>query len=176
MAAPTPSSSIELAPLSRDPAEAIDLPPTGQFDPAHPDTIIQASLLADSQAPDGGYGWVVVFACSILTFWFVGTSYSWGVLQAALVEQQLSPPSTLAFVGSLTVTCISLLALVNARMIRAVGARNGGVLGVALLGFGGILSGFATRNLGGLFVTTGVIEGVGSRQELEILCILTYSD
>jgi hypothetical protein len=166
MAASTPPSSIELAPLPHDQAEAIGPPPVDQFDPAHPDTIIQASLLADSQAPDGGYGWVVVFACSALTFWFVGTTYSWGVLQAALVEQQLSPPSTLAFIGSLTATCISLLALVNARMIRAMGARNGGMLGVALLGLGGILSGFTTRNLGGLFVTTGVIEGIGTRQEL----------
>jgi hypothetical protein len=85
------------------------------------------------------------------------------VLQAALVEQHLSVPSTLAFIGSLTATCISLLALVNARMIRVLGARNAGLIGVVLLGGGGILSGFSTGNVGGLFVTTGVIEGVGTR-------------
>jgi hypothetical protein len=151
MATSNPSSNIELA---------------GEFDPTNPDTIIRASLLADSQVPDGGYGWVVISACSVLTFWFVGTTYSWGVLQAALAEQHLSAPSTLAFIGSLTATFISLLAIVNARMIRAMGARNAGlagVAGVALLGAGGILSGFSTGNLGGLFVTTGVIEGVGTR-------------
>jgi hypothetical protein len=157
MATSNPSSIIELAGPSREP------PAPSEFDPANPDTIIRASLLADSQAPDGGYGWVVISACSVLTFWFVGTTYSWGVLQAALAEQYLSAPSTLAFIGSLTVTCISLLAIVNARMIRAMGARNAGLVGVALLGAGGILSGFSTGNLGGLFVTTGVIEGVGTR-------------
>jgi hypothetical protein len=60
------------------------------FDPTDPDTIIAASRLADLQVPDGGYGWVVIFACSVLTFWFVGTTYSWGVIQAALVAEKLS--------------------------------------------------------------------------------------
>jgi hypothetical protein len=177
MATSTPPSTIELAPSLHDPPNTTAPPTT--FDPANPDTVIRASLLADSQAPDGGYGWVVVFACSVLTFWFVGTTYSWGVLQAALVEQHLSAPSTLAFIGSLTVTCISLLALVNARMIRAMGARNAGLVGVALLGAGGILSGFSTGNVGGLFVTTGIIEGVGTRYGLEklagVLLLTNYS-
>lgn len=159
-----PPSTIELENRSNDDrTEAVDA--ATQLDPSNPSAIFQASLLADSQAPDGGYGWVVIFACSVLTFWFVGTTYSWGVLQAALVEQDLSGPSNLSFVGSLTAACIAFLALVNARLIRAVGARNCGLLGVAFLGVGGILSGFATRNLGGLFVTTGIIEGIGTRYD-----------
>ena len=168
MATSPEHSTIELAPTSPDP------PPSHPFDPANPDTIIRASLLADSLAPDGGYGWVIVCACSVLAFWFVGTSYSWGVLQAALVERHLSAPSTLAFIGSLTATCISLLALVNARIIRVLGARNAGLIGVTLLGGGGILSGFSTGNVGGLFVTTGVIGGVGTRyvERNWLLCLL----
>jgi hypothetical protein len=154
MAAPAP---LELTNPSLAP------PATHDFNPTNPSALLAASLLADSQAPDGGYGWVVVVACSVLTFWFVGTAYSWGVLQAALVEQNVSAPSTLAFIGSLTATCISLLALVNARMIRVLGARNAGLVGVALLGCGGVLSGFSTGNVGGLFVTTGIVEGVGTR-------------
>src|SRR5271170_597862 len=110
MAASTPSSTIELASSPRDPTNPSQAPT--RFDPAYPDNIVQASRLADSQAPDGGYGWVVVFACSVLTFWFVGTSYSWGILQAALTQQQLSAPSTLAFIGSLAPAFISILALV----------------------------------------------------------------
>jgi hypothetical protein len=38
--------------------------------------ILAASRLADSAVPEGGYGWVVIFACSVVTFWFVGTTYS----------------------------------------------------------------------------------------------------
>lgn len=31
------------------------------------DNIVQASRLADGAVPDGGYGWIVVTACSLLT-------------------------------------------------------------------------------------------------------------
>ncbi|CZR54679.1 related to protein MCH2 (monocarboxylate permease homolog) [Phialocephala subalpina] len=110
------------------------------FDPAA-DAVIAESRLADSQVPDGGYGWVVIGACSVLTFWFVGSSYSWGVIQAALVKQNLSSPASLSFVGSLTAACTSFFALVNARIVRWIGGRKTALLGVLCLGLGGILSG-----------------------------------
>ncbi|KAK9350895.1 hypothetical protein V1523DRAFT_418370 [Lipomyces doorenjongii] len=47
-----------------------------------PDDLLEASVLADAQVPDGGYGWVVISACALVTWWFVGASYTWGVLQA----------------------------------------------------------------------------------------------
>lgn len=125
------------------------------------DNVIEASRLADESAPEGGYGWVMVGACSLLTFWFVGTSYSWGVIQNALVESGLSKSSTLAFVGSLAVACISAFAVVNARLIRKVGARNAALLGVALMGVGQILSGWAINSVAGLFMTAGVVMGYG---------------
>ena len=135
---------------------------THNFDPAS-DAIIAESRLADESVPDGGYGWVVVFACSLLTFWFVGTTYSWGIIQAALVQRNLSSPATISFVGSLTCACISFLALLNARLIRKIGARNTALLGVGFLGAGEILSGFTTRSVGGLFFTAGVVMGLGAR-------------
>lgn len=90
----------------------------------------------DIAAPDGGYGWVAVFGCAVLTWWFVGTTYSWGVIQAALVEEGLSEASTLSFVGSLTVACIAFLAVANARIISGMGAQKLGFLGITLLGLG----------------------------------------
>lgn len=83
--------------------------------------------------------------------------------QAALVERGLSSPSTLSFVGSLTTACISFLAVLNARVIRKLGSRITALLGVLLVGLGEILSGFATENIGGLFMTSGVITGIGTR-------------
>ena len=123
----------------------------------------EASLLSDEAVPDGGYGWVVIAACGVLTFWFVGTSYSWGILQASLVRSDLASISTLSFVGSITAAAIAIMALVNARIARAIGARKTGLLGVALLSLGELLSGFTTHNIGGLFVTAGVISGLGTR-------------
>ncbi len=53
----------------------------------------------DTEVPDGGYGWTVVAGCATLTFWFGGTTYSWGVMQTALINQGLASASTLSFVG-----------------------------------------------------------------------------
>jgi hypothetical protein len=153
----TSSETIELAPrfnASRGVAATPDDDTT---------SILQASRIADSEVPDGGYGWVVLFGCSVITWWFVGTSYSWGVIQAALVEQKLAAPAALSFVGSLTPTFIPIMALINARIIRAIGARNTGVIGMTFLGLGGILAGFATHDLKYLFLTAGVLSGIGTR-------------
>lgn len=116
--------------------------------------------------PDGGYGWVVVLSCSMLTFWFVGTSYSWGVLQKSLVESGVGSASTLSFVGGLTTMCIAVLAISNARIIRAIGARWTGVAGIIILGIGELVSSFLVQSLAGLFVGWGLIGGVGSRYAL----------
>jgi len=132
-------------------------------EPADDDYIIRASLLADTDVPDGGYGWVVVGACRMMLFWAVGTAYSWGIIQAALVKQSVGSPSTLAFVGSLSTTWVALMAIVNARLIRKFGARAISITGVSLMALGQVLSGFTSRNVGGLFFTTGTLVGVGLR-------------
>ncbi|KAJ7197815.1 major facilitator superfamily domain-containing protein [Mycena pura] len=137
-----------------------------------PEVVPEAPTPPDAQVevPEGGYGWVVVFACAVLTWWSVGTGYNWGIIQAALVKQGLSSASTLSFVGSLTVAFISGLAVINARLIRFLGARRTALLGIFLIGLGEILSGFATRNIGALFVTTGTITGIGTS-----LCFMVAS-
>jgi hypothetical protein len=96
-------------------------------------------------------------------FWFVGTSYSFGIIQAALVAEKVGSASTLSFVGSVTVVFIAVLAIPNARLIRWLGAQKTALLGVSLLGLGELSASFATKSIGGLFATVGVITGVGTR-------------
>lgn len=127
-----------------------------------PDEVMRESLNADSQVPEGGYGWVLISACAVVTWWFVGASYTWGVMQAALVHGMGYSSSTLAFVGSLCPACISLLAVPNATVIRKIGARFTALLGVFLLGLGSVLSGFATESVAGLFMTWGFVGGLGT--------------
>lgn len=79
------------------------------------------------------------------------------------MEEKLAPATSLSFVGSLAVFFIAGLALVNARLIRLIGARNTGLLGITFLGGSQILSGFATKSLPGLFITSGVGMGIGTR-------------
>lgn len=45
-------------------------PSTSSSGPA--DDVLQASAIADAEVPDGGYGWVVITGCAIVTWWFIG--------------------------------------------------------------------------------------------------------
>ena len=131
------------------------------FDASSVDAVLEASRLADSTVPDGGYGWVVVAGSFVVSWWFVGTSYSWGVIQDALVADGVSSPAVLSFVGSLSAALISAFAIVNGRVVRALGARWAALLGVALLGLSELLSSFSVHNAAGLFFTSGVVLGLG---------------
>ncbi|KAI0098540.1 major facilitator superfamily transporter [Nemania sp. FL0031] len=125
------------------------------------DPVLEASRLADSDVPEGGYGWVVVTSCAILSWWTIGTSYSWGVIQGALVEQGLSTPAVLSFVGALGPTLLAAVAILNSRIMRMIGVQYTGMLGVFLIGLAEILAGFAVKSVPGLFVTEGVLLGLG---------------
>lgn len=131
--------------------------------PAATDAVVEASRLADAGAPDGGYGWTVVFACAIITFWFMGTTYSWGVIQDALVQEGLSTPSTLSFVGSTAIAGTAAFAVPNARLIRTIGARKTAFLGISVMGLAQFLSSFTMKSIGGLVFTAGVVMGYGVR-------------
>lgn len=114
-------------------------------------------------APDGGYGWVIVFGCSILAFWFSGLTGAWGVIQNALLSSSLqgTPSSTTAFVGSLGITICVAFGLVAVRLMQLVGVRTAAVLGILLLGVGTLTSSFTTTNVAGLFQTYGLVLGIG---------------
>ena len=114
--------------------------------------------------PDGGYGWTVVFACSVVTFMINGWSGSWGVLQTALFQAYPNQESTtsLSFVGTLNIALAVALGLVSVRLSLLIGARYSMLLGVLMMGFGSLFSSFTANNLSGLFVTAGVFYGLGS--------------
>lgn len=82
---------------------------------------------------------------------------------SALVDTKVASTSTLAFVGSLCVTFNGILGMANARLIRSWGTRKAAFLAVSCLGGGTVLSGWCTGSIGGLFFTSGVITGVGTR-------------
>ncbi|RYO82076.1 hypothetical protein DL764_009666 [Monosporascus ibericus] len=147
------TTAIELE-QRRPTATHRELPNSSDRGSSDLDPVLQASQQADSEVPDGGYGWVVVMSCAILSWWVIGTSYSWGVIQGALVEGGLSTPATLSFVGSLGPTLLGGIAILNSRIMRAIGARNTILLGISLVGVAEILSSFTVKSLPGLFTTS----------------------
>lgn len=126
-----------------------------------PDEVVPDN--AATVTPDGGYGWVVVFSCSLISFWFAGLTGSWGVIQAALLDSELKgvASSTTAFVGSLSITICVAFGLLAVRIMQAIGVRSAALVGITLLGIGALTSGFTITNVVGLFQTYGVVLGIG---------------
>lgn len=58
---------------------------------------------------------------------------------------------------------IAVLAIFNARIIRAIGARWTGVAGIIILGIGELISSFYVKSLAGLFIGWGLVGGIGTR-------------
>ncbi|KAH6976437.1 major facilitator superfamily domain-containing protein [Ilyonectria sp. MPI-CAGE-AT-0026] len=171
------STSIRLEPLPPGTntnvvtqREGLDSSSARHLSASEADPVLEASRAADSAVPDGGRGWIVIAACAIVAWWFVGTSYSWGIIQDALVTEGIASPSTLAFVGSLSAALISALAIVNARVIRWMGSQRTAMLGVSFLGLSAITSSFTVKNITGLFFTSGILLGLGLS-----LCFMTVS-
>ncbi|KAM3511339.1 hypothetical protein MY11210_005012 [Beauveria gryllotalpidicola] len=132
--------------------------------------VLAASRAADSAAPDGGYGWAIVASGCVLMWWGVGTTYAWGVIQRTLVRDGLAGPAVVSFIGSLQAAMVSLCATASAWLLQRLGPRRTALTGVALMGGCEVLSSFTTRNLGGLFVTSGVMFGLGASF---IFCVIT---
>jgi MCP family monocarboxylic acid transporter-like MFS transporter 3 len=121
--------------------------------------------------PNGGRSaYTVLFSCALFTFWLNGLGNSWGVVQAALLQEGLTSTATLSFVGSLSITFSVVFSLLSIRVMRLVGAKWAALIGVTLLGLGELTSGFMTGNIAGLFGTTGILFGTGSS-----LCFMVAS-
>ncbi|KAM0331644.1 hypothetical protein ACHAQA_003323 [Verticillium albo-atrum] len=136
----------------------------GRFDdttPLEPDPALEASRLADSTVPDGGYGWVIVAASAVVAFWNIGISYTWGVYQGALVERGVGSPLVLSFCGSLSPALMSVIAMFAAWAMRSLGTRKMALAGVMCNSISQIGAGFVAHSAVGLFFMPGVLLGTG---------------
>jgi MFS family permease len=128
-----------------------------------PDSVPDDAPYSVSAIPDGGYGWIIVFSAFITTFCVNGIINCWGVLQAALLTSTLRhvPPSTISYVGSMTLAGGVFFGLGAVRMMRWFGSRTTIMIGVFLTGMSLVGASFCTENLAGLFGTAGLLGGVG---------------
>ncbi|CRK33919.1 hypothetical protein BN1708_006188 [Verticillium longisporum] len=125
------------------------------------DPVLEASRIADSTVPDGGYGWVVISACAIVGWWVSGVNYSWGVMQGALVERGVGSASVLSFCGALSPALMASLAIINARVVRSLGTRKLALMGIFFVGMSQIGASFVTHSTVGLFFLPGALLGLG---------------
>lgn len=118
--------------------------------------------MKDDLQIDSWRGWVVVAASASSLFVFMGVIYSWGILQANLAHNNSNMSlTTPTFVGSLATSFMTSICVFVGEAVRRFGYRETAVAGAILLGLGEFASSWVTHNLGALFVTHGVIFGVG---------------
>ncbi|SAM00690.1 hypothetical protein [Absidia glauca] len=113
--------------------------------------------------PNGGYGWVVVFACFLIYFIMFGTAAIWGVFSNAYATTTLKDKATtmeLMGVGSTLSVCMNVFTPISP-LLAPLGTRLTMIIGSVLLSLGLILAGFSTE-VWHLYLSQGILFGIGS--------------
>ncbi|KAG6097832.1 hypothetical protein E4U31_004901 [Claviceps sp. LM219 group G6] len=105
--------------------------------------------------------WIVAIAASVSLFMYMGIIYAWGILQTKIADSRGYPLTTLTFVGSLATSFMVSLCILVGHLVRRFGYREVALAGAVFLGLGEILSSWVVGHLWALFITHGILFGVG---------------
>lgn len=147
---------------------------TGSKSPiSSPPSDSESGLQVDSHGPgtgfvppEGGYGWLVVFAATWCNGSIFGIQNSFGILHLMLVQEHADPEDKtsqfkVAWVGALAMGMIFLCSPVVSMFTDSFGCRKTAVSG-ALLAFIGLLSTSFANSLILRYFTYGILFGCGS--------------
>ncbi|KAJ7342196.1 hypothetical protein JRQ81_009641 [Phrynocephalus forsythii] len=111
--------------------------------------------------PDGGWGWVVVLAASIISLFVSGFHSAFGVYMLPLLQAFESTNSKIAWIGSVSYAFIMIFGPVSGKLLVKHGAIKVAIIGALVVMFGMVCSSY-TYDLRVLFLTQGIIVGIGS--------------
>ncbi|XP_020664140.3 uncharacterized protein LOC110087055 [Pogona vitticeps] len=111
--------------------------------------------------PDGGWGWVVVLAASIHSLFVSGFHSAFGVYMLPLLQAFESTSSKIAWIGSVSYAFIMIFGPVSGKLLVKHGAIKVAIIGALVVMFGMVCSSY-TYDLRVLFLTQGIIVGIGS--------------
>lgn len=115
----------------------------------------KSEALTYQRPPDGGWGWMVVFASFIINLIADGVSLSFGVIFVELVEYFNESKSKTAWVGSLFLSIPLLTGPVASALVDNFGCRRVTIAGALLAATGFFLGNFSTK-IEHLFVTFSI--------------------
>ena len=112
------------------------------------------------EMPDGGYGWVVVFASLVVSLIADGLSFSFGLINTELLDYFGESPTKTAWISSLFFSVPLLMGPIWSNLVDKYGCRKMTIIGgiVSAIGFG--LSS-VVNSVEMLMVTFGIISGLG---------------
>ncbi|KAI9228569.1 MAG: major facilitator superfamily domain-containing protein [Piptocephalis tieghemiana] len=130
------------------------------------DRVIKDSLSPSPPAlypPDHPKGWRMILLAFMAFFTIDGYSYSWGLYQRAYVnspDYAGVPTSTIALIGSVSLSTMFGLGLIVGTLIRYVGIKRPLMAGSVCFPLGLFLASFAT-SIWQLFLTQALLSGIG---------------
>lgn len=110
--------------------------------------------------PDGGWGWMVVFASLMICLISDGISFSFGMLYIEFLKEFQESKSKTAWIGSLFMAVPLILGPVGSALVDKFGCRKMTILGGVISGLGFIISSFAD-SIEMVFFTFGFLSGLG---------------
>ncbi|XP_014344834.1 monocarboxylate transporter 10-like [Latimeria chalumnae] len=112
-------------------------------------------------APNGGWGWMVVFSSFVFNLLVVGFHNSFGVYLVSFLEAFHHSNSETAWIGSISYGFIMIFGPISGKLLVKFGAKQLSCFGSVFIMIAVLCSSFA-NSLGVLFITHGVMTGIGS--------------
>ena len=115
---------------------------------------------AKEEGPDGGWGWLVVFACFCTTFTLDGIGYSFGMFMKPLKREMVENNMAISTIGSLQIAVYLFSGPLVARLVAKFGVRIVAITGSLLAGVG-LLAASLSSSLPLLMLSYSGVSGLG---------------
>ena len=112
------------------------------------------------EGPDGGWGWLVVFACFCTTFTLDGIGYSFGMFMKPLKREMVENNMAISTIGSLQIAVYLFSGPLVARLVAKFGVRIVAITGSLLAGVG-LLAASLSSSLPLLMLSYSGVSGLG---------------
>jgi len=104
--------------------------------------------------------WVIIFVSFILNL-ILGSAYAWSVFQPRLIEMFGYTTTQASFAFTLSLGLVPFAMIIGGKVQAKLGARLTILIGGLIFGAGFALAGFSTENIIILYLTYGMLGGVG---------------
>lgn len=111
-----------------------------------------------SYYPDGGYGWIIVFASFVISFITDGVLYTFSIFHVSFLNEFNESKYLTSWISSLLNGCLSIIGPVSSYLTARYGCRTVAITGCIMAASGFVVSSMA-QNVSTLILTTGIIAG-----------------
>lgn len=110
--------------------------------------------------PDGGWGWVVVFASLMVSLIMDGVSFSFGLIYTELLAYFGESKSKTAWIGSLFIAVPLMSGPIMSNLVDRYGCRKMTIIGGTVATIGFVISSYCT-SVEQLYLSFGILSGLG---------------